>query len=339
MIKNIWFAVFIFSFANVFAQKKLIPVSHSEITGITLRVGSKKDGRILSNAAAGTLLEMEGNKFNAKVSATEVLILPPFSSGGFSKDSLFKKLTDIGWQITAVKGDKEYTWLQKGNRNVICYFSMDTREIDLYFGETTTNPNQPNPGKNGNSGQPVVNGSVDTLKTNPVHVGTNVNNPANSAVVGIWSATASDQSSYRVNNGVMNYIVRQYSFNADGTYSYVSKAYDPLMDKILLGKENGSYRLNGTNLAVIPEKSVLEAWSKKDGRDEWGQLLSSQNITPENITYQYTKHYFSGIKELSLVLQANKQTFRDGPFSGGTAFNNAWIYGPPCSQCLIKLPN
>lgn len=111
------------------------------------------------------------------------------------------------------------------------------------------------------------------------------------------------------------------------------------MDKILLGRENGTYQINGTNLTINPEKSVLEAWSKKDGRDDWGRSLSSQNVTLENIIYQFTKHYFSGIKEWSLVLQAEKQTYRDGPFTGNTAFINSWIYSPPCSQCFIKLPN
>jgi hypothetical protein len=50
------------------------------------------------------------------------------------------------------------------------------------------------------------------------------------SMIGTWGASASDNSSYRVNNGVMNYILRQYTLNANGTYTFVSKAYDPLMD-------------------------------------------------------------------------------------------------------------
>jgi len=164
-------------------------------------------------------------------------------------------------------------------------------------------------------------------------------NSENASILGTWSASASDQSSFRVNNGVMNYITRQYTFNLNGTYSFVSKAFDPLMDKILLGRENGTYLINANNLTINPEKSVLEAWSKKDGKDEWGNLLDSQNNTLEKVSYQFTKHYFSGIREWSLVLQAGMQTHRDGSFSGSSSFSNAWIYGPPCSQCFIKLPN
>ena len=137
----------------------------------------------------------------------------------------------------------------------------------------------------------------------------------------------------------MNYIVRQYTFNADGTYSFVSKAFDPLMDKILMGRETGTYQISGSNLTISPGRSVLQEWSKKNGRDEWGNLLSSQNISLEKVTYQFTKHYFSGTREWSVVLQAGTQTQRDGAYSGSSAFNNAWIYSPPCSQCFIKLPD
>ncbi|GAB2826226.1 hypothetical protein GCM10027043_29740 [Ferruginibacter profundus] len=148
------------------------------------------------------------------------------------------------------------------------------------------------------------------------------------SIVGEWGATASDQSSFRMKNGVMNYISRQYYFNANGTYSFVSKAFDPLMDKIILGRETGTYQVSGTSITVIPKKSVLEGWSKKDGADKWGKLLNSQNQPLEKVIYQFTKHYFSGIQRWTLVLQAGKATNRDGPFSGNAVFNNAWLYDP-----------
>lgn len=163
-------------------------------------------------------------------------------------------------------------------------------------------------------------------------------NNENTSIIGTWGVSASDQSSYRMNNGVMNYITRQYTFNTDGTYSFVTKTFDPFMDKLLLGKENGIYLISGNSLTITPQKSVLEAWSKKNGNDEWGKFLSCQNIKLETVTYQFIKNYFSGIKEWSLVLKAGKQTQRDGPYSGVGDFSNSWIYSPPRSQCFIKLP-
>ncbi|MGG9960541.1 hypothetical protein [Ferruginibacter sp. SUN106] len=162
----------------------------------------------------------------------------------------------------------------------------------------------------------------------------------NKSIIGDWKATASDQSSFRVKNGVMNYISRQYTFNSNGTYSFVSKAFDPLMEKIILGKETGTYQVSGNTITVTPKKSVLEGWSKKDGADKWGKLMNSQNQPLEKMTYQFTKHYFSGTQIWALVLQADKATNRDGPFSGNTVFNNSWLYNPLSSNNVkIALPD
>jgi hypothetical protein len=166
------------------------------------------------------------------------------------------------------------------------------------------------------------------------------NNSDNTSIIGTWGANASDQSSYRVNNGVMNYITRQYTLNASGTYSFVSKAYDPLMDKILLGKETGTYQISGNNLTIIPEKSVLEAWSKKDGRDEWGKQINTKNIALEKVTYRFTKQYSQVMSRWELVLQAGKETKRDGNFSGNASFNNSWYYSPiTANNPAIILPD
>ncbi|MEO7991563.1 MAG: hypothetical protein ABI663_18565, partial [Chryseolinea sp.] len=165
------------------------------------------------------------------------------------------------------------------------------------------------------------------------------NTSDNKSILGIWTMSASDQSSFRMNNGVMNYIIRQYTLNENGTYTFISKAFDPLMDKILLGKENGTYQISGNNLTIIPQKSVLEAWSKKDNSDKWGKLLTTQNIALEKVTYQFTRHYFSGIQEWSLVLQAGAATKREGTFSSNELFSNAYYYSPiSTSHPLIELP-
>lgn len=159
------------------------------------------------------------------------------------------------------------------------------------------------------------------------------------SIVGSWGATASENSSYRMNNGVVNYIRRQYTFYTNGTYSFASKAFDPLMDKILLGKENGTYEMSGGSIIVTPLKSVLEAWSKKNGEDDWGKLLNVQKIPLEKTSYQFTKHYFSGTHIWALVLQADKATKRDGPFNGNTIFPNAWYYDPISNNNrIIELP-
>lgn len=166
-----------------------------------------------------------------------------------------------------------------------------------------------------------------------------VDNENNASILGTWGSSQSDQSAFRVNNAVMSYITREYTFDADGTYRFISKAFDPFSTKLLFGKETGTYRVSGNSLTITPKNSVLEGWSKKNGSgDIWGTRLDSQNRKLENVTYRFTRHYFSGVRTWSLVLQADQVTQRDGPFSGGTAFSNAWIYSPPCDACFIELP-
>lgn len=160
---------------------------------------------------------------------------------------------------------------------------------------------------------------------------------SNEAVIGTWGISV--VVPYRSGTeGTAGSNVRQYTFNANGTYSFYIETFRFSYDKLLLTRENGTYQISGNNITINPQKSVIEAYSKKDGTDKWGKLLTTQNRTLEKVTYRFTKHYFSGINEWSLVFQANEQTQRDGPFSGGTAFSNAWIYSTPCDKCLIELP-
>jgi hypothetical protein len=163
-------------------------------------------------------------------------------------------------------------------------------------------------------------------------------NDDNASILGTWGVSASNQSSYAVNNGIGGYVKRQYTFNADGTYMFLSKNFQMISDKILLVRQSGTYQVSGNTLTISPKTSVIEAWSKNLNRDEWGKRLNSQPHPLEKVTYQFTKHYFSGIQTWSLVLQSSNPTQRDGPYAGGSAFDNAWIYSPPCDKCFIELP-
>ena len=124
-----------------YAQKKVVPVTQSTLTGMDLPNGSKKDSRLLSISVAKLLLEIESKKVAATLSSTEVLTLPAVSSSGFNADSLIKNLTDLGWSITPSEKDEKFAWLQKDNRTVITYFSMDKKETSLYFAESSVTPN------------------------------------------------------------------------------------------------------------------------------------------------------------------------------------------------------
>lgn len=122
------------------AQKKLVEVRQSPLTGVSLPSGSKKDGRFLSEIAGKALLEMESKKANTTIGTVEVLYLPAVNASGFNADSLVNQFSSLGWNIIPVENDNKYVWLEKDNRYVIAYFSMNKTSTDLYFGEATTAP-------------------------------------------------------------------------------------------------------------------------------------------------------------------------------------------------------
>lgn len=183
--------------------------------------------------------------------------------------------------------------------------------------------------------------SVDLQKPVTGLQQTPVANNENNSIIGTWGKSGSVNPDYfdAYATSIAGYSSDQYTFNSNGTYYFVSKTFGMSLTEILLVKENGAYQISGNSISITPQKSVIEAWSKKDGGDKWGSLLSSQKRTLEKVTYQFTKHYFSGIQIWNLVLQNEKRTQRDGPHSSNTTFSNAWYYSPISANNLaIELP-
>lgn len=194
---------------------------------------------------------------------------------------------------------------------------------------------------------PVIESFVSSIRLRKPETGSQpATTPGNDAVsiLGTWGMGTSGtqryddyKNPYAVNN--YGYMKAQYTFDSNGTYSFVSKTFRMTFNKILLVKESGTYQISGNNLTIMPQRSVIEAWSKRDGTDKWGSRLTTQSRSLEKVTYQFTKHYFSGIQLWNLVLQAGRATERDGPFSSNTTFSNAWYYAPISSNNpVIDLP-
>jgi hypothetical protein len=304
------------------AQKKLTLVTQSTLTGIGLPNGSRQDSRLLSVAAAATLLEMESEKANTKVQNTEVLLLPADSQIKFNKDSLEKRLRANNWKITVAKDD-EYLWLQKDTRFVITYFSIGSNETSLYFAEATTTPNFKGQAENTPTSQPIVQPVVAPViqpESKPVLQTT----PVNSSIIGTW----------RRGKGVTGYGGRwsstgyQYTFNANGTYTYIIKTYVEGDPETLLRRESGMFTVSGNTVTLDPKTHVIEAWSKPAGFEGYKDLITTQNQPLEKITYQFTIHFFPELKETDLVLMYGNETVRDGKYNASDAFPTGWRFSP-----------
>jgi hypothetical protein len=139
-------------------------------------------------------------------------------------------------------------------------------------------------------------------------------------LIGRWQASGS--SSDPANFG---YIRTRYEFHADGTYLFTGRTFQSTMADILIIKETGSYAVAGDSITITPTKSTISAY-KKNGGDVLGALGKVQDRKLETVRYTSKFHYFAGIQQWNLVLQADHETERDGRFSGNTTYRNAYYF-------------
>jgi hypothetical protein len=166
----------------------------------------------------------------------------------------------------------------------------------------------------------------ETLKTPEDRV----SNPGNfdARLIGKWNRSGAVHPHYAdaASWGTAGYTTCRYEFKPGGTYLYTERNFRMLYPYIIIVKEYGRFSADKNTLKILPEKSVVESYTKKNEVDELGTLAKSENRTPEITTYTYTFHYFSGIQEWNLVLQAPKPTIRDGNFSSNDIYPNAWYF-------------
>jgi hypothetical protein len=147
-------------------------------------------------------------------------------------------------------------------------------------------------------------------------------------LVGKWNRSASVSPLFAspAEWGTSGYTTCRYEFFGDGTYQYTERNFSYSFVSIIVVKENGHYDANGGVLTISPAQSLVEKYSKKNGVDELGNLLESKGRVLEKVSYRYQFHFFEGIGEWNLVLQADRPTQRDGNFSSNTTFPNAWYF-------------
>lgn len=117
--------------------QKVIPVTQSALTGITLPAETKQDKRFLVVAGAKILMNGQAKKNNIALNKTEVLYLP--ADAAYTIDVLTAAAKQAGWELSPTD-EKEYYWLQQNGRYILLYFSSTKKEIDLYLAESSQAP-------------------------------------------------------------------------------------------------------------------------------------------------------------------------------------------------------
>jgi hypothetical protein len=141
-------------------------------------------------------------------------------------------------------------------------------------------------------------------------------------ILGVWSKSASSPSGNMATNA--GYYKGRYEFKADGTYNFKAERWFGYSRsrEFYTTEEVGTYVVTGDSLTVSPKTS------KTTLRNPEGVVQKTQNNQLEKVTYKWRLHYFEGLNETQLVLQAAQETTRDGGFSGNSDFPNSFLYTP-----------
>ncbi|MDX1956391.1 MAG: hypothetical protein SFU20_12745 [Chitinophagaceae bacterium] len=138
-MKKMLFAGFLLFTLSVGAQKNVVPVTQSPLTGIPLPATAKLDKRGLSITLSKSLMEIESKTYQTKLKSAEILTMPPEKSGGPGLSLIQQQLTEAGWAVTPCS-TKDYYWLYRNNQYVLAYLFFAKKETTLYFAEATQPP-------------------------------------------------------------------------------------------------------------------------------------------------------------------------------------------------------
>ncbi len=116
-----------------YSQNKLVPISRSQLTGIELPADTKQDNRILSTAAAKTLLQMKAEEGGLTVGdQVEVFTMPP-TTGNQTVEMIKAAAQKAGWEIRPFTNEVTYSLLVNKQRTVLMYLESLKKETALYF--------------------------------------------------------------------------------------------------------------------------------------------------------------------------------------------------------------
>jgi hypothetical protein len=168
-----------------------------------------------------------------------------------------------------------------------------------------------------------IQGFLGTIDIKPGKAVTDSSTTNTSALIGKWGKSGSSPSRYI--NGVLNntayngYYKGQYDLKADGSYTFTGESYNGLNEFRLLD-ENGTYKITGQQLLLIPAKAVFRV------TDINGRLRKTEKAVIAKRTYNWQLHFFEGIGETNLVLTAKEENITDGGFSSNSLFPNSFLY-------------
>lgn len=133
------------------AQRNVEAAGRSPMTGIALPPGSKLDQRGLVRAAVRMTIDMEATEAGGSLGDRYEVFQLPLLSGEEIVNSIALALLDEGYSLAGSAPNSQVTWVQKEEKQYLCYLELSDRENWLYIAEvktlppgmTQSNPEQP----------------------------------------------------------------------------------------------------------------------------------------------------------------------------------------------------
>ncbi|QEC42123.1 hypothetical protein [Pseudobacter ginsenosidimutans] len=153
-------------------------------------------------------------------------------------------------------------------------------------------------------------GKNETGNTNGGTANT-ANNNSVAALTGLWVDYGLEKNAWQ--QYTAGYLRKEYSFNADGTYSFRKKNFLTSATEIYFVYETGTYAVIGNQLIITPKKGRTEFWSKPKSlkNNEWGSFKRSENHKLEKVIYDFEILEDPNYSN-SILLRPGKATVRDG---------------------------
>jgi hypothetical protein len=125
-------------FYSTVTAQKIIAVSSSALTGISLPENTKRDKRFIMESMGKTQLKYEADKYNAALTYIEIFRIEM----PIVEDSIKNRIKIAGWELDASLS-KNYYWATKLGRVILVYLSANKKNTDFYFCEAISNNSSP----------------------------------------------------------------------------------------------------------------------------------------------------------------------------------------------------
>jgi hypothetical protein len=147
------------------------------------------------------------------------------------------------------------------------------------------------------------------------------NNNTPLPIIGKWARSVS--ISYNLGGMNSGYVRSIYDFKSDNTYTFTQRTWGMTATYIYIVKETGILKTNNNQITLTPQKSIIESWEHNG--DALVKLMATSKRPLETMAYQFIIKYDDLMKDWNLILQANKETLRDGKFGGISPYPNGWF--------------